>query len=1007
MKQNAISALVFCITMLFPWLGTTTVSANEVDTVFVEDFNSEEDFNQWESINPSEETTKTWIYYSTKGNGQARILKESSVAHDNWLISPLFNLEEGKVYELSCYIYSGVYNKQERLKVTLGSARNVEAQTTNLIDLVDFVRGDATHYDQRFSVDATGEYAIGLYAYSQANQGRIEVDSICIKELSMGSVPDSVSGLTATAAEAGLLKATISFTTPSTTSKGDALSSLSSVKISRNGEEIHTFTDVTPGTYMEYTDEEALQGYNTYEVSAANGDGEGEAKATMVYVGLDVPQNVKHLTAHRNSDLSISLQWNKPTASVHGGYYDEASLQYAIILDGDTLAKTAETEYTFTPSETALRSYSFSVAPIATLGCGTDTLSNNVISGTPLTATYAEHFAAGKVVACGWVTDTAVSINPWEITTTDDTGVETPDEDGYMLMADTYYAFDGEPSRAMSPLFDLKDMQNPVFSFSLYQRKADDADLYGTSRDSVMLQVSVDGGAWQNVNNGRFSPYTDGASGWTTCQVPLLSYAGHNVQYALNVKLDSDNGSHHYIFVDNIAIAEAGFGQNVGISSFVADKKRVSIGEDTRFSVEVFNNGNASATGYDVVLYRDGKEEQRLSDCTTEPTESSVYTFTVTSTLADSRLEGAAWSAAVEYASDEVAADNTSDTLTWSVRKNEVEIPLNLQAEQSGDAIKLSWSECASKDAVTTEAAEPFTDDFESYEPFIIDNIGDWTVVDRDGGATLNSPVIPVDYAHKGEPMAWQIFNTTEAGVVTEDHYDNVFLSKSGVQYIMCTSNDDYYKANDDWLISPRLDGKAQTISFFARTPNAASGADWLKVYYSTTDKNPDSFVEVDPGSHIAVWDWWNSDAYAYDLPEGARYFAIRCVRCYLYCMVDDVTYSPYNGEEPAQTLVGYNVYRDGKKINDDPVTEVTFTDNDVEKEQNVTYNVTAVYEEGESDYSNDASAIVTRLSGASTATPSSVSAAYTVGGTRSTSSSKGLRIEKMSDGTTRKVVIK
>ncbi len=1007
MKQKLISAIVFCFTMWFPCLGTSTVSANEIDTVFVENFNSEEDFNKWESVNPNAETTRTWIYYSSNGNGQARILKEGSLAHDNWLLSPVFNLEAGKVYELSCYIYSGMYNKVERLKVTLGGSRSVDAQTTELLNLVDFVRGDDTHYDQRFTVDATGEYAIGLYAYSIANQGRIEVDSIYIKELSSGSVPDSVSGLKAVAAPAGELKATVSFTTPAITSKGEALSSLSSVKISRNGEEIKTLTDVELGTYMEYTDEEALQGYNTYEVKAINDDGEGEAKTAKVYVGLDVPKNVKALTASRNKDLSISLQWNKPEASVNGGYYDEASLQYAIVLDGDTIGKTAETQYTFAPSDATLRSYVFSVVPVATLGCGADTLSNNVISGTPITAPYTEGFAAGKVVGCGWVTDNAVSVKSWDVTTTDDTGIDTPDGDGYMLMADTYYAFDGDRSRAMSPIFDLKDMQNPVFSFSLYQRKADDADLYGSSRDAVVLQVSVDGGEWQNVNNGKFSPYTDGKSGWTTCQVPLIKYAGHNVQYALDLNLDSDDGSHHYVFVDNISIAEAGFSQNIGVKSFTADKQRVSIGEQTHFNVEVYNNGSVSATGYDVVLYRDGKEQSRISDCTTEPTESSVYTFDVTATLADARSEGAVWSTGIEYAGDEVAADDTLGSIAWSVRQNEVDIPLNLQAAQSGDAIELAWTACTSKDAVETEPAEPITDDFESYEPFIIDNIGEWTVVDRDGGATLNSPVIPVDYAHKGEPMAWQIFNTTEAGVITEDHYDNVFQSKSGVQYIMCTSNDDYYKSNDDWLISPRLDGKAQTISFFARTPSAASGADWLKVYYSTTDKNPDSFVEVEQDSHIAVWDWWNSDAYAYNLPAGARYFAIRCVRCFLYCMVDDITYSPYNGEEPSQTLIGYNIYRNGEKLNADPVTEVTYTDSDVEKEQNVTYNVTAVYEEGESDFSNDATAIVTRLSDATSASQTTVSAAYTVGGIRSSSNTKGLRIEKMSDGTTRKIVVR
>ena len=302
--------------------------------------------------------------------------------------------------------------------------------------------------------------------------------------------------------------------------------------------------------------------------------------------------------------------------------------------------------------------------------------------------------------------------------------------------------------------------------------------------------------------------------------------------------------------------------------------------------------------------------------------------------------------------------------------------------------------------------AEPITEDFEGYTPFIIDSIGDWTVIDGDGGKTLNSPVIPTNYAHKGEPMAWQIFNTTEAGVVTETHYDNVFESHSGVQYIMCTSNDDFYQKNDDWLISPRLDGKEQTISFFARTPSSASGADWIKVYYSTTDKHPDSFRQLGDEDHHAIWDGWGSEALTYNLPEGARYFAIRAVRCFLYLMVDDITYRPYNGDEPVRTLVGYNVYRNGEKISSNPVSNNAFTDYDADTTKQNEYKVTAVYEEGESNYSQPA--IIAPVSSVSTIIAAEESAEYyTINGTRLQKPTRGAFIMKMKDGSNHKIVVR
>lgn len=63
-------------------------------------------------------------------------------------------------------------------------------------------------------------------------------------------------------------------------------------------------------------------------------------------------------------------------------------------------------------------------------------------------------------------------------------------------------------------------------------------------------------------------------------------------------------------------------------------------------------------------------------------------------------------------------------------------------------------------------------------------------------------------------------------------------------------------------------------------------------------------------------------------------------------------------------TLQGYNIYRDGVKVNDTPVSDLSFTDNDAPAGDH-TYKVTALYREGESLPSNPASAF-TGLSAAS-----------------------------------------
>ncbi len=985
-------------------LSYINIYADDTNVVYEEQFNTEEDFNKWTVVNGSDDLQKTWIFYTSKGNGQARILRETDFAHDNWLISPSVALEKGKMYELSCYVYSGVFNKQESLRITIGSSPEVASQTKNILDMPNFVRGDETHKTARFSVEETGNFNLGFYAYSPASQGRIELDSIIIKEISLGAVPGKVANLTVTPAQMGELSATVSMTAPTIKADETELKEISSISIFRGETLIKTIENPEPGSEISYVDTEAEQGYNIYSAYCTNADGNSETESAKAYIGLDVPTAVRELTAKRNKDLSITLSWGVPTSSENGGYYSAEDVKYNVYLDGEKLTTTAETTYTYTLQEKNQRIYEFSVEPEVTFGCGTDTISNKVISGEPVVPAYAESFANGGMGSTPWCQDTKTADFKWYATDSSEFEEQPFDNDNGMLVGKADYAFNNEKSRIMTPIFDLSKMTNPELSFYLYQRRSKDIDEFGSSHDTLKVQISVDGADWQDINDASFNPYADN-SGWTRCRIPLHRYEGSNISLSFLAELNSDWGTHHNIYIDSVAINEAGFTNDLAVRSFTASSKRVNIEETTTFTAVVYNHGANPVNNYDIVLYRDGAEAQRINGEKLPSTETQAYVFEYEAKLQDARQDSSLWKVAIEYADDEIESNNISDSIWWTVRMNDVPVPEQLAATSSDESVVLTWKECTSEAPADAELAEPVTDDFESYEAFINDNIGEWTVIDIDGGKTLNTSVIPTDYPHKGEPMAWQVFNTEEGGVVTEGHIDNIFLSHSGKQYLMCPSNDDYYQKNDDWLVSPRLDGKAQTISFYARTPNSASGADWLKVYYSTTDKHPDSFKQLGDDDHIAVWDWWNSDAYAYQLPEGARYFAIRTVRCYFFCMIDDVTYRPYNGDEAGRTLIGYNVYRNGEKINAYVITDATYTDTSLDKDKENAYNVTAVYEEGESDFSDTVKASCTSsINGVKNAANATY---YSINGTKLSRPTHGINIINAQDGKSKKVFSK
>lgn len=66
--------------------------------------------------------------------------------------------------------------------------------------------------------------------------------------------------------------------------------------------------------------------------------------------------------------------------------------------------------------------------------------------------------------------------------------------------------------------------------------------------------------------------------------------------------------------------------------------------------------------------------------------------------------------------------------------------------------------------------------------------------------------------------------------------------------------------------------------------------------------------------------------------------------------MIDDITFTPSGSYRPLD-LKGYDVYRDGVKLNEQPVTEGSYLDTDVPVGKH-TYHVVAVYGEGNSELS-------------------------------------------------------
>ena len=94
---------------------------------------------------------------------------------------------------------------------------------------------------------------------------------------------------------------------------------------------------------------------------------------------------------------------------------------------------------------------------------------------------------------------------------------------------------------------------------------------------------------------------------------------------------------------------------------------------------------------------------------------------------------------------------------------------------------------------------------------------------------------------------------------------------------------------NDDWAISPRLDGTAQKVSFYAMSFDKDM-PESFEFYYSTDGTSTDKFVKL--GETEVAPDQWKK--YEYTLPQGARYFAVRCIsKDQFIFMLDDFEFTP------------------------------------------------------------------------------------------------------------------
>lgn len=858
------------------------------------------------------------------------------MAMDDWLITPPVKLEAGKAYQVSFKASANGTSFPERIEVKWGADKTVAGMTNVLVEPTVLSSAQDKDFSAVISPDADGFYYVGFHGISDADMFYLYVDDINIAAGTSAAVPGQATALTATKAANGEKKATITFNAPATTLSGAALASLTKVELLRGEEVVKTFDAPQPGAALSYDDNLPASGVYTYTVIGYNAEGAGDKASTSVYVGFDYPEAPAEVVLTENAENpgTVTVTWTAVDKDVTGTALGSGNVTYDLYeFDGGNRVAVAKglatTSYTYAAVSEGQDFKQYAVFANTERGEGDGQISAMLAIGQPYD-TYSESFADASltyILGSMPVPDMGQgSVSIFSDTRFDD--LSSCDGDNGFL------GFQGQnlddASRIFTGKINLAAMTNPALTFYTYNIGGDDIN------EISVLVSAPNANVWTEIFHSTVMAINP-AEGWNQVTVSLAAYAGQTVQIALQGVVK------YYQFTLVDAIKVGSLVDYDLVASKISAPDKVKAGADYTVDVTVANEGAKDATAYTVELYAGNeKVAEKTSDALATLASGSTATVSFERTMSALATEPVTYKAVVVFAADEVLNNNETSEVAVAPIVSKLPVVTDLAASIADGGNKLTWSE----PDLTAAAPEAITEDFETATAFAKE-YGDWTFVDVDGspvGGFQNMDVPGIDPG------------TTTASFFVWDQTNGIgnqtFDAHSGMKYLAALFRYDDM-ASDDWAISPELYGDAQTVSFYAKS-YSKTYPEKIEVYYSTGSVDPKDFVLIQGTTVNIVPDAWTK--YDVELPEGAKHFAIRSFAAGSFMlMIDDVTFIPAGSVSADLSIVGYDIYRNGEKVNAEPVAECEYTD--AAGNAGDVYQVTVVYNKGVSAGSNEAAA--------------------------------------------------
>lgn len=925
--------------------GLTSAAGSSNDIMFGQPFNVPASFEpgldqaDLFTIIDNNNDGKVWTFTPATSSAPNcfKISYNTRLDMDDYLILPPVKITEtARLHRFSFDAWAGSSSFPEKVEVWIGRENTAEAMTTKIIDTTVLDTRDVKNLSAYFQFPETGKWYVAVKGVSDkdklslsAGNFRIEVSDVAVNG------PAAVENLTATAATEGALKATVKFNLPTKDNNGVALTGNVTATV---GTEVDCKTVSGAAGSAQSVEVTTIQGDNEITVQSMQGDVMGFPVSTTVYTGVDAPGAVNNFTMTPTEDnYGVSIKFDAPETGANGGYINKDGLQYALYqyvqvgeffgfpimawqkvtdIDGTSF------EGTLLSEGTALASYTLGIAASNVAGDG-EVYGSSVLLGKPHDMPVIEDISKGTItyqplmvndqggMEYNYLTAEALEeINPAYAT------------DGAAIIAQ---GGDDQFGYWTLPTVSTKGANKAALDISYYVGACKNvtvyAEAYGTGRVELFSEADLFG---------------YGQEGFQT--LPIQLPAQFQDMNWVNITIRCDFSDEKSDFVWN-GYKMINMVQKDMAAVDVKAPKKVATGTDYDVTVNVANYGLSAANAYNVELYANGEKVAEKAGAELASYAEAQIVFA--QTMSPIATEDINYTAKIVQAGDANTANNETAVVAVSPKQSALPGATELTAANSENSVALTWNE----PDLTAVTPDPITDDFESGDAFAAE-YGDWVFVDLDEEAVGGFQGTDIPGITIGETTgSFWIWDQSQLG-------NQSFAAHSGTKYLFSLFS---YQDNqvDDWAISPQLYGGEQTVSFWARS-YSADYPEKIEVYYSTGSTDPKDFVLIEDSKVDVLPAEWNE--YSVDLPEGATRFAIRSYAAGSFMlMVDDVTYTPAAAFSGEISLKGYDVYRDGVKLNDAPVENTEYADANVVEGTEYKYVVVALFDEGTGRVSNTA----------------------------------------------------